>query len=80
MLALVGCEKETPEYRLTAEQLAWQPYHVGDVLRFGQARTSKVRTFTIKEVDDRTETLCNNCGGGINLGPGSSSNRTYAQD
>ncbi|WP_460608770.1 hypothetical protein [Hymenobacter terrigena] len=74
MLAVVGCgKKETPEYRLSAEQLAWQPYHVGEVLRFGQARSSKVRTFTIREIDDRMLTLCNHCGGGINLGPGSSS-------
>jgi hypothetical protein len=58
-----GCgKKETPEYRLTAEQLAWQPYHVGDVLRFGQARSSKVRTFSIAEVADEIVTLCN-CGG-----------------
>lgn len=74
MLAIAGCgKKETPEYRLSAEQLAWQPYHVGDVLRFGQARTSKVRTFTIKAIDDRMVTRCNQCGGGINIGPGSSS-------
>ena len=74
LLVLVGCgKKETPEYRLSAEQLAWQPYHVGDVLRFGQARSSKVRTFTIKAIDDRMVTLCNHCGGGISLGPGSSS-------
>jgi len=74
LLLATGCsKKETPEYRLSAEQLAWQPYRVGDVLRFGQARSSKVRTFTIKEIDDRMVTLCNNCGGGINLGPGSSS-------
>jgi hypothetical protein len=74
MLAVVGCgKKETPEYRLSAEQLAWQPYHVGDVLRFGQARSNKVRTFTIRVIDDRMLTLCNHCGGGINLGPGSSS-------
>ncbi|MGY3088660.1 hypothetical protein ACVWYF_001700 [Hymenobacter sp. UYAg731] len=64
MLAVAGCgKKETPEYRLSAEQLAWQPYHVGDVLRFGQARSSKVRTFVITEVDDRIITLSN--GGGI---------------
>ncbi|WP_201983187.1 hypothetical protein [Hymenobacter rubidus] len=58
-----GCRKEAPEYRLTAEQLAWQPYHTGDVLRFGQARSSKVRTFVIGEVDDRIITHSN--GGGI---------------
>lgn len=63
MLAVAGCgKKETPEYRLSAEQMAWQPYHVGDVLRFGQARSSKVRTFSITEVDDRIVELCN-CGG-----------------
>jgi hypothetical protein len=74
LLLAAGCDKkETFEYRLSAEQLAWQPYHVGDVLRFGQARSSKVRTFAIRAIDDRMETYCNNCGGGINLGPGSSS-------
>lgn len=74
ILAAAGCgEKEIPEYRLSAEQLAWQPYHVGDVLRFGQARTSKVRTFIIEEVSDQVLTLCNSCGGGINLFPGGSS-------
>ena len=72
-LLTAGCEKKTPEYRLTAEQLVWQPYRVGDVLRFGQARTSKVRTFAIGAVDDRMETYCNSCGGGINLFPGGSS-------
>lgn len=74
LLAAAGCgEKETPEYRLSAEQLAWQPYHVGDVLRFGQAHTSKVRTFVIEAVSDKVETLCNSCGGGINLFPSGSS-------
>ena len=43
MLAVAGCKKqETPEYRLSVEQLAWQPYHAGDVLRFGQAHSRKV--------------------------------------
>jgi hypothetical protein len=74
LLAVAGCgKKETLEYRLSAEQLAWQPYHVGDVLRFGQDRSSKVRTFVIKAIDDQMVKLCNHCGGGINLGPGSSS-------
>jgi hypothetical protein len=62
LFAAVGCKKEIREYRLTAEQLAWQPYRVGDVLRFGQARSSKVRTFSIVEVDDRLIEECN-CGG-----------------
>jgi hypothetical protein len=63
LFAIGGCgKKETPEYRLSAEQLAWQPYHVGDVLRFGQDRSSKVRTFSITEVDDRMVEHCN-CGG-----------------
>ena len=72
--AVTGCKKpETPEYRLSAEQLAWQPYHVGDVLRFGQARSNKVRTFAIGEISDRMQTYCNSCGGGINLYPTGSS-------
>ena len=64
LVVVAGCgKKETPEYRLSTEQLAWQPYRVGDVLRFGQARSSKARTFVITEVNDRSITLSN--GGGI---------------
>ena len=71
---VAGCgKKEDPEYRLTAEQLAWQPYRTGDVLRFGQARSSKVRTFVIGEINDRIQSYCNSCGGGINLWPTGSS-------
>ncbi|MGI4875808.1 MAG: hypothetical protein ACRYFX_32015 [Janthinobacterium lividum] len=74
--SLVSCSKKpTPEYRLTAEQLAWQPYKVGDVLRFGQAYTSKVRTFTIAAVNDQLITLSNSGGGGINLLGSASSSR-----
>lgn len=57
LLGLASCtDKPVPEYRFTAEQLAWQPYRVGDVLRFGQARSNKVRTFIVTEVNDRLET------------------------
>ncbi|MCR5889078.1 hypothetical protein LRS06_15135 [Hymenobacter sp. J193] len=41
------------EYKLSAEQLAWQPYKAGDILRFGNARNSSIRTFTITNVDDQ---------------------------
>lgn len=64
-----GCgKKESPVYRLTAEQLAWQPYRVGDVLRFGRSGSAKTRTFTITQVNDRIETYSNG-GGGISLWP-----------
>ena len=61
-LTLSGCKKEVPEYRFTAEQLAWQPYRTGDVLRFGHARNGRIRTFRISKVDDRIESPYN-CGG-----------------
>jgi hypothetical protein len=52
-VALAGCSEKPPiESRLPAGALAWQPYYLGQVLRFGQARTSQVRTFTITEVRD----------------------------
>ncbi|AIZ64421.1 hypothetical protein PK28_13375 [Hymenobacter sp. DG25B] len=51
LLLGAGCGPNPPvEYKLSAEQIAWQPYKTGDQLRFGQAHTSKVRTFTITEV------------------------------
>lgn len=62
-----------PEYRFTAEQLAWQPYRVGDVLRFGQARSSKVRTFIVTEVNDRLETYSQSGNAPVYLGPPSKS-------
>lgn len=42
-----------PEYRLTPAQLAWQPYHEGQVLRFGNARTTVVRTYAVSKLTDR---------------------------
>ena len=52
-IAPVGCSKKPPiESRLPAEALAWQPYQAGQVLRFGQAQTSQIRTFTITNVRD----------------------------
>lgn len=56
VLLLSGCAKEpAQEYKLSAEQLAWQPYRTGDVLRFGHDKSSKVRTYRIIEVQDRME-------------------------
>ena len=79
-LALVSCsDRPVPEYRFTSEQLAWQPYRVGDVLRFGPARSSKVRTFTVTEVDDRLETHSQGGNAPVYLGPPSKS-RTQAID
>ena len=53
---LSGCAKEpAQEYKLSAEQLAWQPYRTGDVLRFGHDKDSQVRTYRITEVQDRME-------------------------
>ncbi|MCB2407667.1 hypothetical protein [Hymenobacter lucidus] len=52
---LSGCEKDPEEYRLSAEQLAWQPYHANDVLRFGHAKDGKVRTYRVTEVQDQME-------------------------
>lgn len=51
---LTGCAKEpAQEIKLSAEQLAWQPYRTGDVLQFGQANSNKVRTFLIDAIDDQ---------------------------
>lgn len=74
LLGLASCgEKPVPEYRFTTEQLAWQPYHVGDVLRFGQAGSSKVRTYTVTEVNDRLETYSQGGNAPVYLGPPSNS-------
>lgn len=43
------------QYRLSKEQLAWQGYHQGEVLRFGHAQNSQVRTYRITEVRDHME-------------------------
>ncbi|UOQ52666.1 hypothetical protein [Hymenobacter cellulosivorans] len=52
---LTACSRESepdPEYRMSADQLAWQPYHVNDVLRFGHAKDGKVRTYRITEINE----------------------------
>ncbi|UOQ71913.1 hypothetical protein [Hymenobacter cellulosilyticus] len=52
---LTACSRESepdPEYRMSADQLAWQPYRIGDVLRFGHAKDGKVRTYRITEVNE----------------------------
>lgn len=54
LLLLSGCAKDpVQEFKLSAEQLAWQPYRTGNVLRFGQAGSGKVRTFVIDDVEDK---------------------------
>lgn len=51
-----------PEYRLTPQQLAWQPYHEGQVLRFGNARTTAVRTYAVSKLTDQMVTAyCSVC-------------------
>ncbi|SDX32278.1 hypothetical protein [Hymenobacter psychrophilus] len=42
-------------YRFTTEQLAWQPYWVGQVVRFGRIQDARVRTYQVTEVKDRLE-------------------------
>ncbi len=57
-LLLYGCEKAPAvEHKLSAEQLTWQPYRAGDILRFGHARDNKVRTYRITEVRDTTDSF-----------------------
>jgi hypothetical protein len=71
LLAIAGwlssCESPGPQYRFSDEQRAWQPYHPGDVLRFGHAQDSRVRTYRIIDVDDHMEEARNV---GISLGKG----------
>ena len=58
LLHLVSCKKDNMpivEYRLTSEQMAWQPYRTGDVLRFGNDQNSRIRTYQITEIDDKLE-------------------------
>jgi hypothetical protein len=50
--ALAACTAPGPQYRFTADQLAWQPYQEGQVLRFGNARTATVRTYRVSRVVD----------------------------
>ena len=42
-------------YPLTPEQLAWQPYRKDQVLRFGHAQDSYVRTYEVRSVRSRFE-------------------------
>lgn len=53
LLLSSGCLRSTTEeIRIPDKQLAWQPYHTGDVLRFGRTGSSQVRTFAITEVKE----------------------------
>lgn len=57
-VALSSCNKSNepgPAYYLTTEELAWQGYQLGQQLRFGQAGSSRVRTYAVVEVIDRLE-------------------------
>lgn len=70
LIVCSGCIKATTvEYKLTAEQLAWQPYKAGDALRFGQARSSKVRTFAVTEVNEHFEQYSVGGNAPVYLGP-----------
>ncbi|WP_156109322.1 hypothetical protein [Hymenobacter sp. APR13] len=65
-----GCAKEpAQEFKLSAEQLAWQPYRPGNILRFGQANSSKVRTFVIDDVEDKPEEYSLGGSAPVYLGP-----------
>ena len=55
-LGMISCKKEPPvQYRLSPEQLAWQPYRAGEVLRFGHGKDARVRTYRISEVRDQMD-------------------------
>lgn len=55
-LLLVGCSKEpAEEYCLSQDQLAWQGYQAGKVIRFGNNGNASVRTYTIISVQDEME-------------------------
>ena len=65
-LVLVSCGKDpAAQYRLSAEQLAWQGYELGQVLRFGHAKDGRVRTYRVTEIRDVMEKQY----GGINWTP-----------
>lgn len=55
LVTLVSCSKDPVQYRFSDEQRAWQPYHTGDILRFGHAQDNRVRSYRITNVDDRME-------------------------
>lgn len=60
LLAFTACSpvsEPAPQYKLSAAQLAWQGYHQGEVLRFGNSQSSKVRTYRITEVEDRLDSV-----------------------
>ena len=55
-LVLVSCGNDpAAQYRLSAAQLAWQGYGLGQVLRFGHAKDSRVRTYRVTEIRDVME-------------------------
>lgn len=48
-----SCESPGPQYRFSDEQRAWQPYRLGEELRFGHAQDGRVRSYRITAVDSR---------------------------
>lgn len=54
-LLLASCSKPPEEYRLTSQQLAWQPYQTGQQLRFAQRPAGPVRAYRISNVADYLE-------------------------
>ena len=59
LLALASCfgrKEPAAEYWLSKEQLAWQGYRAGQVLRFGNAQSNAVRTYRVTQIRDSLET------------------------
>lgn len=52
IILLASCSGSPEEYRLTSQQLAWQGYQPGQVLRFAQRPAGAVRTYRIASVED----------------------------
>ncbi len=52
---MAACTSPSPEYRFTADQLAWQPYQEGQVLRFGNSQTAAVRTYRVTRILDNMD-------------------------
>ncbi|HEX8326466.1 MAG TPA: hypothetical protein VF629_02910 [Hymenobacter sp.] len=54
-LLLTSCSKDPVQHRFSNEQLAWQGYQAGEVLRFGRDRDAQVRTYQVAKIDDIME-------------------------
>ena len=66
---LAGCSNKVEDVRLTAAQLAWQPYQAGQVLRFGRAGAAAIRTYRVADVHDRLEEVSRGGSAPVYLGP-----------